>query len=136
MPEGGYRLVIGLHGGGGCAKEDNDNQWENHLNLYESYLPEGTIWLVPRSCEDVWNMWWKPYIVEFLQEAVRAFVLKGKVNPNRVFVTGYSAGGDGVYHLAPMMADTWAGAAMMAGHPNNVELENIRNISFSIQVGG
>jgi hypothetical protein len=35
-----------------------------------------------------------------------------------------------------MIADWLAGAAMMAGHPNNVELYNVRNISFSIQVGG
>lgn len=34
------------------------------------------------------------------------------------------------------MADWLAGAAMMAGHPNNVEIYNMRNISFSIQVGG
>jgi poly(3-hydroxybutyrate) depolymerase len=44
------------------------------------------------------------------------------VNPNKIFITGYSAGGDGVYHLASMVADWWAGAAMMAGHPNNTEL--------------
>ena len=34
------------------------------------------------------------------------------------------------------MADYLSGAAMMAGHPNNAELYNMRNISFSIQVGG
>jgi poly(3-hydroxybutyrate) depolymerase len=67
-------------------------------------------------------MWWKPYLIEFLEVVVRAFVFKDFVNADRVFVTGYSAGGDGVYHLAPMMADFWAGAAMMAGHPNKVEL--------------
>jgi len=58
------------------------------------------------------------------------------IDSNQVFVTGYSAGGDGIYHLAPMMADYWAGAAMMAGHPNGVELYNVRNTCFSIQVGG
>ena len=58
------------------------------------------------------------------------------VNPNKVFISGFSAGGDGIYHLGPMMADWLAGAAMMAGHPNGVELYNCRNISFSIQVGG
>ena len=41
------------------------------------------------------------------------------VNPNKVFMSGYSAGGDGTYHLGPMLADWWAGAAMMAGHPND-----------------
>lgn len=37
--------------------------------------------------------------------------------------------------MAPRMADNIAGAAMMAGHPNKVDLLNIRNIAFSIQVG-
>lgn len=35
-----------------------------------------------------------------------------------------------------MMADDLAGAAMMAGHPNGVEVYNVRNIAFSVQVGG
>lgn len=34
------------------------------------------------------------------------------------------------------MADFLAGAAMMAGHPNGINLHNVRNIAFSIQVGG
>jgi dienelactone hydrolase len=28
------------------------------------------------------------------------------VNPNKVYVMGYSAGGDGVWRLAPRMADS------------------------------
>jgi hypothetical protein len=38
--------------------------------------------------------------------------------------------------MAPRMADYLAGAAMMAGHPNGINLMNIRNIGFSLQVGG
>ena len=41
-----------------------------------------------------------------------------EVDPNKVYLMGYSAGGDGVYQLAPRMADRFAAAAMMAGHPN------------------
>jgi poly(3-hydroxybutyrate) depolymerase len=81
-------------------------------------------------------MWWKPYLPAFFDIIIKAFVLKDIVNPNKVFISGYSAGGDGIYHLAPMMADWLAGAAMMAGHPNGVEIYNVRNISFSVQVGG
>ena len=33
------------------------------------------------------------------------------------------------------MADQLAGAAMMAGHPNNAAIWNLRNIAFSVQVG-
>jgi poly(3-hydroxybutyrate) depolymerase len=62
-------------------------------------------------------------------------VAKG-VDPNRVYIMGYSAGGDGVYQLAPRMADRWAAAAMMAGHPNESSPVGLRNTPFAIFVGG
>jgi hypothetical protein len=52
-----------------------------------------------------------------------------------VYVLGYSAGGDGVYQLGPRMADRWAAAAMMAGHPNETKPDGLRNVPFAIQVG-
>lgn len=57
------------------------------------------------------------------------------VSPDKVYIMGYSAGGDGVYQLAPRMADHWAAAAMMAGHPNEVTPVNLRNIGFTLHVG-
>lgn len=50
-PPKGYSLVFGLHGGGGCAKEVNDQQYQNHLALYNNFLPPGVIWIALRSCE-------------------------------------------------------------------------------------
>ncbi len=58
-----------------------------------------------------------------------------EVNSDRVYVMGYSAGGDGVYQLGPRMADSWAAAAMMGGHPNGVSLLSLRNVPFALQVG-
>lgn len=124
-----------MHGGGGCPASTNDGQFSNHKHLYDNQMPDGTIWFVPRSCEDVWDMWFQAYIPDFFNIVIKGFVLTGLVNPNKVFVSGYSAGGDGTYHLASIMTDQIAGAAMMAGHPNGVELFNTRNIAFSIQVG-
>ena len=57
------------------------------------------------------------------------------MDPNKVYYTGYSAGGDGVYKLAPRNADKLAGAAMCAGFPNGASVLSLRNIFFSIQVG-
>ena len=58
------------------------------------------------------------------------------VDPNRVYLMGYSAGGDGVYQLAPRFADRLAAAAMMAGHPNEASPLGLRNLPFTIHVGG
>jgi hypothetical protein len=49
---------------------------------------------------------------------------------------GYSAGGDGVYQLAPRMADQLAAAGMMAGHPNETQPLGLRNLPFALQMGG
>jgi poly(3-hydroxybutyrate) depolymerase len=81
-------------------------------------------------------MWWKDYMVKIIGIITQCFSILDMINQNKVFISGYSAGGDGIYHLAGMMADSLAGAAMMAGHPNNAEICNLRNITFSIQVGG
>ena len=58
------------------------------------------------------------------------------VDPNRVYLMGYSAGGDGVFQLAPRMADRFAAAAMMAGHPNETSPLGLRNLPFTMHVGG
>lgn len=81
-------------------------------------------------------MWFKPYMEDFIFEWIRAFSFNNMIDVNKIFLTGYSAGGDGVYHMGPRMADYLAGAAMMAGHPNGINLMNVRNIGYSIQVGG
>ena len=57
------------------------------------------------------------------------------VNLNRVYLMGYSAGGDVVYQVAPRMADYWAAAAMMAGLPNETSPLGLRNLPFAIHVG-
>ena len=44
--------------------------------------------------------------------------------------------GEGVWQLAPRMADRWAAAAMMAGHPNDASLLPLRNVPFALFVGG
>ncbi|MFT3789423.1 MAG: transglutaminase domain-containing protein [Tepidisphaeraceae bacterium] len=62
-------------------------------------------------------------------------VALGEVNPDRVYLIGYSAGGDGVYQLAPRMADRWAAVGMMAGHPNETVPIGLRNIGFALHVG-
>ncbi len=132
-PESGRSLWISLHGGGGAPKEVNDSQWENQKKLYT--VEEG-IYLAPRAPTNTWNLWHEGHIDRLFGRLIEDLIVLEEVNPEKVYVLGYSAGGDGVYQLAPRMADYWAGAAMMAGHPNGVSLQSLRNLPFALQVGG
>ena len=131
-PPGGRSLWISLHGGGGVPKEVNDSQWHNQKKLYT--LAEG-IYLAPRAPTNTWNLWHQEHIDRLFGRLIEDLIVLEEVDPERVYVLGYSAGGDGVYQLAPRMADYWAGAAMMAGHPNGVPLLSLRNVAFALQVG-
>ncbi len=132
-PKDGRSLWLSLHGGGGAPKQVNDQQWNNQKKLYT--LDEG-IYLAPRAPTNTWNLWHEGHIDRLFARLIEDFVAIEDVNPDRVYVMGYSAGGDGVYQIGPRMADTWAGAAMMAGHPNGVSMLSLRNVPFALQVGG
>ncbi|QEL20207.1 alpha/beta hydrolase family protein [Limnoglobus roseus] len=132
-PKGGRSLWLSLHGGGNAAKQVNDSQWQNQKKLYT--LDEG-IYLAPRAPTNTWNLWHEAHIDRLFTQLIEDLIVLEDVNPDRVYVMGYSAGGDGVYQLGPRMADSWAAAAMMAGHPNGVSLLSLRNVPFALQVGG
>jgi dienelactone hydrolase len=132
-PKDGRSLVISMHGGGGAPKRVNDQQWENQKKLYE--IEEG-IYLAPRAPTDTWNMWHQGHIDALYSRLIENLIAIEDLNPNRVYITGYSAGGDGVFQLAPRMADQLAAAAMMAGHPNETKPDGLRNLPFTLHVGG
>jgi len=135
IPPNGRSLFISLHGGGGAPREVNDAQWTNQLRLGNSYAPAEGIYVAPRAPTDAWNMWHQAHVDDFLARLSEDFVALAGVDPNRIFLLGYSAGGDGVYQLAPRTPDLWAAAAMMAGHPNEASPLGLRNVPFAIQVG-
>lgn len=131
-PADGYSLFISLHGGGNAPAQINDSQWENQKRLYQ---PQNSVYLAPRAPYDDWDMWFKPTLDSFYATLIQMCVAYLDVNPDKVYLIGYSAGGDGVWRIAPRMADTWAGASMMAGHPGDVSLLNLRNTPFMVWCG-
>ncbi len=132
-PASGPSLWISLHGGGGAPPAVNDRQWTNQIRLYQ---PAEGIYVAPRAPTDTWNLWHEGHIDPMFDRLIEDYVALRGVDPNRVYVLGYSAGGDGVWQLGPRMADRWAAAAMMAGHPNSASLLSLRNLPFAIFVGG
>ncbi|MCE9609599.1 MAG: hypothetical protein K8R23_05255 [Chthoniobacter sp.] len=134
-PKGGRSLFISLHGGGGAPPEVNESQWRNQIQLARGYRPAEGLYVAPRAPTNSWNLWHENHIDGLFDRLIADLVALENVNPNRVYVLGYSAGGDGVYQLGPRMADRWAAASMMAGHPNSASQLNLRNVPFAIQVG-
>lgn len=128
-------LFISLHGGGNAGPEGNDEQWANQVALASTYRPKKGIYLAPRAPTDEWDCWHGAGVDPLLERLIQALVAAGTVDPERVYLMGFSAGGDGVYALAPRMANRFAAASMMAGHPNGVSMRGLRNLPFSIQVG-
>lgn len=135
-PEGGHSLFISLHGGGSVPAEFNDGQYNNQKHLYDSVMTslEG-VYLAPRAAVDAWNMWHQPHVDSFLTDLIRLAIVKEGVNPNKVYLLGYSAGGDGVYQLAPRMAPYLAAASMMAGHPDDASPLSLRNLPYALHAG-
>jgi len=132
-PKNGRSLYISLHGGGGAPKQVNDKQWENQKRLYR--VTEG-VYLADRAPTNTWNMWHQAHIDGLFDRLIENLIVFEDVDPNRVYLLGYSAGGDGVYQLAPRMADRFAAAAMMSGHPNEASPLGLRNVAFTIHAGG
>ena len=132
-PESGRSLFISMHGGGTGPARMNEQQWRNQINLYK---PDEGVYLAPRAPTNTWNMWHRDHIDKFFTRIIQDAMVFEDVDVNKVYFMGYSAGGDGVYQMAPRMADSLAAAAMMAGHPNGVSPMNLRNIGFTIHMGG
>lgn len=131
-PADGRSLYISLHGGGGAPAALNDQQWENQKRLYQ---PDEGVYLAPRAITNTWDLHFVPAADAFYERIIQMAVTYLEVNPDKVYLMGYSAGGDGVWRLGPRMADHWAAASMMAGHPGDVTLFSLRNTPFMIWCG-
>jgi len=131
-PKGGHSLFISMHGGGGAPSEVNDQQWKNQQRLYQ---PAEGIYVAPRAPGDTWDLWHQAQIDPLFARLIEDMVIAQGVNADRVYLMGYSAGGDGVFQLAPRMADRFAAAAMMAGHPNETRPDGLRNLPFTLHMG-
>lgn len=81
-------------------------------------------------------MWHDYPMDELLAQVIKGAIVMEDVNPDKVYIMGYSAGGDGVFQLGPRLADYWAAASMMAGHPGDAQILNLKNLPFALFVGG
>jgi len=135
MPEDGYPLYIAMHGGGsGDTPAFNDEQWEEMQEYYSMALDCG-VYVAVRGVRDTWDTHFNPESYPLYDRLIRYMILTQGVDPNRVYLEGFSAGGDGVYAISTRMPDRFAAANMSSGHPNGVSLVNLYNLPIQLQAG-
>ncbi len=134
-PLEGYPVYIALHGGGSSDTPDlNNSQWSAMQNYYRGSVESG-IYIAPRGVRDTWDTHFNPESYYCYQRLLQNLAIFYNINPDRVYLVGYSAGGDGVYQISARMADYFASANMSAGHPNGVDLTNVKNMPLYLQCG-
>ena len=134
-PENGYPLYIALHGGGSSDTPDlNDSQWEDMMDYYRESLDCG-VYVAVRGVRDTWDTHFNPESYPLYDRLIQYMILSYDVDPNRVYIEGFSAGGDGVYAITARMADRFAAANMSSGHHNWVNIDNLYNMPIMLQAG-
>lgn len=134
----GWPLFIAMHGGGGTAKRVNDSQWR-HMQIYyrdQAQLP-GYKYLALRAPNDTWNGFYDDYVYPLVHELIRQQVLFNDVDPNRVYIIGYSHGGYGAFAIGPKIPDHFAAIHSSAAAPTSGETtgETLANTRFTYMIG-
>jgi len=136
-PAKGWALFIAMHGGGGTTQEFNDSQWKRMSTYYRDH-PEmgGYLYIALRAPDNTWNGFYTGYAYPLMANLVKQFLLFGDVDPNKVFIMGYSHGGYGAYAMGPKMADRFAGIhASAAALADGAVADTLRNTVFNTMVG-
>ena len=137
-PEKGWPLVIALHGGGGVPKKVNDSQWE-HMQIYykDQSSVAGYKYVALRAPNDVWNGFYDNYVPPLVANLIREFTLFGDVDPDKVFLMGYSHGGYGAFFIGPKIPDRFAAVHASAAAPTDgtISALSLRNTRFTFMIG-
>jgi pimeloyl-ACP methyl ester carboxylesterase len=137
-PPSGWAMFIAMHGGGGTSKEVNDSQWQIMQRYYKDHPDAGGyLYVALRAPNNTWNGFYDVYVYPLVANLLRQFLLFADVDPNKVFLMGYSHGGYGAFAIGPKMPDRFAAvhASAAAGTDGETTARTLRNTVFSVMVG-
>ena len=132
--ENGYPLYIALRGGGTDDKAVAYDQFDVMQNYYNNAISSG-IYVVPCCFLACFDEHYRPESFLFYDRIIEDAIAFYNADPNRVYLMGFSSGGDGVYEISPMIADRFAATNMSAGYPHERRLENLYNLPICLQMG-
>lgn len=139
-PVTGWPMFICMHGGGQHKVDTahgwdvNSREWQAQMQLTARVYKPAGLYFIPRMADDRLGRWWHKHNIDIFTRMIRHAILFNEVDPNKIYIMGISQGGYGSCHLAPFMADLFAGAGPMAGGMMTVT-ENLRNLPFRSDIG-
>ena len=131
----GFCLFICLHGGGQGAAQMNDDQWRNIIPFENGGFRQGTIAVAPRGITNTWNLHFVNESFPAIARLVENYIIFNNVDPNKVYLMGFSAGGDGTYSLSERLPYLFAACSPQAGHPNGINTVNLCNLPTYLAAG-
>src|SRR5438477_1993124 len=127
-----------MHGGGGAPTKVNDDQWKVMQSYYKDQPDSGGYkYLALRAPNDVWNGFYDEYCPPLVINLIRQFTLFGDVDPDKVFLMGYSHGGYGAFYIGPKIPDRFAAIHASASAPTDgtISARCLRNTRFTFMIG-
>ena len=137
-PVNGWPLFIAMHGGGGAPQRVNDRQWRVMRRYYRDQKGvKGYLYLALRAPNNKWNGFYDHYVWHLVTKLIRQFVVCGDVDPDKVFLMGYSHGGYGAFAIGPNIPDRFAAihSSAAAPTPGISPARNLRNTVFTFMIG-
>jgi len=131
----GYCLFVCLHGGGQGAASMNDSQWKQIIPFEQNGFKQGTIGVAARGITNTWNLHFVDESFPAITRLVEDYIIFKDVDPNKVYLMGFSAGGDGTYALSERIPFLFAACSPQAGHPNGISTINLCNLPTYLAAG-
>jgi pimeloyl-ACP methyl ester carboxylesterase len=116
-PTTDYALIVCLHGAGFSG--------DTYLDRWQSRLGEAYILACPTLPH---GTWWTQEAANVILATIREVQARYRIDPDRIFLTGMSNGGIGVYLVGSHYAPLFAGLAPMAAGIDDVLFPFLANL--------
>ena len=121
----GYPLVVYLHGKGGDVMTRPEPGQANSFSKDSNYRKRPCFILAPQNPDQAgWNGSKANSVVEIVEELME----KLPIDKNRIYVTGYSMGGFGTFHLLAQEPKLFAAGVPVAGGGNPGSVSNFKKV--------
>ena len=120
---GGRRpLILFLHGAGNVNKDVEDIP-EDLVNCLTPEVRKNFPFVVISPAS--WKRGWKaPQILQILDEAI----VRWNIDPGKIYLTGFSMGGFGAFHVACDLPETFAAIVPIAGGGDPGKAERLKDV--------